>query len=169
MARYSTRARAGLFNIPAQATATGSGAQANITVTPSTVTVTPAEITVTPLVYTDTSGITEGDWDCATDVQVGDLVEITSAQTVGRSNVTASSLNHIAGIVVSKSTETVCAVRYTGEITLSGLTPGADYYAGDALGSLTETPATSGYVQEIGRAKDSDTLIISIHKRTILT
>jgi hypothetical protein len=109
-----------------------------------------------------------GLWACLSNVSVGDLVQISGDQLVEKADVTSVPLKHIIGFVYQKPTATTCDVIYSGEIELSGLSSGEDYFATSNPGNISTARSTAGYVQQVGKAKGSSVLVISIHKRVIL-
>ena len=113
-------------------------------------------------------GLSQGAWACSSDVEEGDLVEITSSGTVGKSNPSAGSGRAIIGFVNAKSSLTACTVQYTGEITLlSPLVPGSQYYAVDG-GLVSQTGTFSGVSQPVGVAKTETVLVINITRPILL-
>jgi hypothetical protein len=110
----------------------------------------------------------QGLWGCLSDVSAGDLVQISGEQFVEKANVTSVPARHIIGFVYQKPTTTTCTVVYSGEVTLSGLSSGEDYFATSTPGGISTTRPATGYVQQVGKAKGSNVLVISIHKRVIL-
>lgn len=143
MSRYSTGTSGGKYD-PGGSSGSGSGGE------PAT----PASI--------------RGLWACLPDVTVGDLVQISGEQLVEKADITISTPKHIIGFVYDKPTDSSCNVIYSGEIALSGLSAGDDYFAAEVAGAITTTRPQVGYVQQVGRAKSSTILVISIHKRVIL-
>jgi hypothetical protein len=110
----------------------------------------------------------EGDWTCSADVQIEDLVEITSSGTVGRANPVANPDRSIIGFVIAKSDSLSCTVRYSGEITLSTvLVPSKSYYAING-GQISESGSSTGKSQPVGVGKTSSILIINITRPILL-
>tara|TARA_A100001011_G_scaffold400118_1_gene512464 strand:- start:2234 stop:2668 length:435 start_codon:yes stop_codon:yes gene_type:complete len=120
-------------------------------------------------VTADLMGSIEGLWGCPASVSVGDLVQISGEQFVEKSNVSSPGEEHIIGFVTRKPTGSSCVVRYSGEVTLNGLSSGEDYFASEALGQISTVPSSTGYIQQVGRAKSDTVLVVSIHKRVIIT
>jgi hypothetical protein len=102
-------------------------------------------------------------FNCDSSLQVGDLVTQSGGDTVVLADATDENLLAF-GIIVEKPTSTTARIQITGEISLSGLTPGALYYASETPGELTSTaPTTSGsFIQFLGFAKSSSIFVMQL-------
>lgn len=111
-------------------------------------------------------------WSAACDpaLSVGDLVcvdtSVISTLTATKVDITQSSKMPSIGIVSSKISPVSCLVVSTGLVPLSGLIPGATYFA-SATGSISSSPPLSPvtgsvFVQAIGVALTSDLLLVQL-------
>ena len=96
------------------------------------------------------------------DLEVGDLVSISAADTVERTSI--SSGNPGVGFVSQIVSEATCLIVSTGLLALSGLSTGNLYYAGEGGQILSaSSPALEALPkQPIGRAKSTTSLKIQI-------
>lgn len=118
------------------------------------------------------TGASDGLYNCASGISVGDAVYIDSSDNIVLADASNSSLYPCIGIVKSKPTATTAVVLYSGEIsTFSALTIGATYYLSDLLaGAIVDTPpSTAGsIIQSIGVAKNDTTLVVMMDRNFIL-
>lgn len=104
-----------------------------------------------------------GYFNCDVSVLVGDLIYISSENTVSTSDRTAVFTTPTIGIVIDKPTPLTATVLFSGRCDIfAGLVPGTTYFLGP-FGSVTATPPAlhSGEVfQRIGVAISTTTLWI---------
>lgn len=103
-----------------------------------------------------------GEYTCAAEIAVGDVVYISAANTVALADANDSAKRPAIGIVVYKkaSDATTCKVAFIGEVSgLTGLTPGALYYLSNTAGDLTAT-APSPTALPVGIAKSTTVLVL---------
>jgi hypothetical protein len=113
-------------------------------------------------------------WTCPPSVDVGDPVyQITpGSNECDLADCTDPSKMPADGVVSQKLSSTQCFVTNHGTVVKSGwgLDPDTDYFVGegkvDIAGNIPSTLGT--HVQPIGRAKNSDELIVDIRSVTIL-
>jgi hypothetical protein len=108
---------------------------------------------------------TPGLYSCPTNVAVGDAVYVSGANTVGKALATADGTLPAIGFVTDKPSGTTCHVQYSDELDLfSGLTAGATYYVSTTnAGVIVATTGVPGqFKQQVGVAKDSNTLVITV-------
>lgn len=104
--------------------------------------------------------------NCASSLLPGDIVYVSGVNTVAKA--TATGGNHAIGIIQNKPSATTAEVVLSGQTLpiFSFLTPGLPYYL-STTGTLTSAPpsGTGGtFIQKIGTAQSSDTLLLSISK-----
>lgn len=103
-----------------------------------------------------------GEYTCAADIAVNDVVFVSEANTVALADGNDSAKRPALGIVVYKKTTaaTTCKVVFMGEVdTFTGLTAGATYYLSNTAGDLTATAPTPS-AQAVGVAKNATTLVL---------
>ena len=96
--------------------------------------------------------------NCSTTSSSGDLVYESDSISNGVDVSTSNTDNrNIVGIILSKPTTTTCRVLFEGtyNVSLSGLSKGDKVYLSNS-GAITSAKPTSGYVQILGNAIDSD-------------
>lgn len=95
--------------------------------------------------------------NCLVSATIGDLV-MESSTTINTVDVVTDNtdIRPVFGIIISKPTTTTCVILLLGVIAgFGGLTKGRKIYLSTS-GSLTSTPPTTGYLQSLGVAKESD-------------
>ena len=111
----------------------------------------------------DTLSAAQGiiDFSCTATEQVGDLVYISSSDTVQQADASDTNKIDVIGYIISKPTSSTCKVATAGTITASGLTPGAKVFLSPTVaGSVTQTePASPNVIVEVGFAKNSVSFI----------
>jgi hypothetical protein len=103
-----------------------------------------------------------GEYTCAADIAVGDVVYVSAASTVALADGNDSAKRPALGVVVYKKTSaaTTCKVAFMGEVDVfTGLTAGATYYLSNTAGDITATAPTPN-AQAVGVAKSATTLVL---------
>ena len=105
--------------------------------------------------------------NCTAAEEIHDLVFIAATSAVRRIDIDDSAKMPVAGVIVSKTSDTDCVVQFAGRIdSLSGLLAGARYWAGTDSKVATPRPSdpVSGIrsLQVIGNAFSSTELVINI-------
>lgn len=106
---------------------------------------------------------------CLVSANVGDLV--VESETIFNMVDTVSDnteLRPVFAIIVSKPTSTACEILILGQVTgFSGLTKGHKVFLSET-GGLTSTPPTTGYLQSLGVAKETDTVDFNPNSQRVL-
>lgn len=116
------------------------------------------------VVVVNNSGTPGTVWSCSGDVEIGDLVFGSAADTLDRTDASDQDKMPGIGFVFAKPTSTTCLMSNVGELSgFTGLTPNALYYASATPGKIqiSSDPAPST-IQMVGRAKNATTLTIMI-------
>ena len=97
--------------------------------------------------------------NCDISALAGDFVMESSSITNGVDvSVNNTDVRPTIGVIIRKLTDTTCEVLFFGTLTgFSGLTKGRKLFL-DTDGTITSTAVTSGYLQCLGTARDSDTV-----------
>ena len=97
------------------------------------------------------------------DSNLGDLVYVSSSEYVRKIDISIQSKMPAVGMIVERN-ENICRIQSSGIVKdiYYGLVPGHTYFA-DCNSRLTDTPPSGlgCFVQKIGIALDSDTLLLS--------
>jgi len=107
---------------------------------------------------------------CLVTDEVDDLVYQDGADAVSRTDPLDGAKMPAVGIIIQKISDTRAVVQYDGEVATTGLSPGARYFVGAAGTPATSPPAGPArrYAQEIGVALNATTLLLRVHKPTIM-
>jgi len=113
------------------------------------------------------SGAVSGTYACSTNVNVNDVVYLTSSDYVDQAYAFEPFAQPVIGVVQSKPSLTQAVVMYYGELTgQSGLITTATYYLDVIPGKYSATPPSNpgNIVQKLGFAKDATTLVLLIDR-----
>jgi len=134
--------------------------------------------------YLETHGTPGGsiliyEYDCPTDVAVGDAVYLSDTDEVDKASALSASTAPVIGFVLSKPSSTRARVQMNGEFTYpgGGLTEGGTYFLNHSSppdGTIIHDEAPpwppdppwghNSIVQEIGFARNATTLVIMIDR-----
>lgn len=113
------------------------------------------------------SGSVSGTYTCSTNVNINDVVYLTSSDYVDLASATEPASQPVIGVVQSKPAIDQAVVLYYGELTgQTGLITTATYYLDVVAGGFTATPPSNigNIVQKLGFAKDPTTLVLFIDR-----
>ena len=99
---------------------------------------------------------------CEPDAEIGDVV-YASPLVSGKVevNINNTVVQPSIGMIISKSTATMCQVIYLGEVPVSGVSDlGNKVFLADD-GTLTQTPPLTGFMQVIGVLTSSTMMLIN--------
>lgn len=113
------------------------------------------------------------DFACTATEAVGDVVYISTNDTVAQALADAPSTSNGIGIITSKATSTTCKVVTSGVVSvLSGLTAGLKYYLSESTpGEISSTPpgTPTEVVLAVGIAINATTLYLRLDPPLLLT
>lgn len=113
------------------------------------------------------SGEVSGTYTCSVNVNINDVVYLTSSDYVDLAYAGETFTQPVIGVVQSKPQIDQAVVMYYGELTgQSGLITTATYYLDVVPGKFTATPPSNpgNIVQKLGFAKDANTLVLFIDR-----
>jgi hypothetical protein len=109
---------------------------------------------------------------CPSTVSIGDIVTLTTADSVDRAIANSDSLSKVIGIAFSKPTTTSCEIVRSGRVEqYTGLTVGDVYWLSDSsAGTVTNTPpsAAGSWQVKIGHAESATTIGVQIEVKVRL-
>lgn len=107
--------------------------------------------------------------NCLASANVGDLVVESDVIFDMVDTVTDNTdLRPVFAMIISKPSSTTCEILILGQVTgFSGLNKGYKVFLSET-GGLTSTPPTTGYMQSLGVAKESDTVDFNPNSQRVL-
>lgn len=106
----------------------------------------------------------ENSFNCATTVNVGDIVYVSGNNTIDKADNTNINTIPCIGIVGSKPTATTAIVKSSGKLSgFSGIIPGQRYYVGTNGTMITSPPiAVDSITQIVAIGLDNTTILMTI-------
>lgn len=129
-----------------------------------------AYVDTPPLLYANTvqsaidalkNGTSLGPYNCNASISVGELVYISSPNTVSLADASSAATMPAIGTVISKPLSTIAIVSPIAHFgSYSGLVPGNVYYVSTIPGGITNVPpsAVGQIIQKVGIAENATTL-----------